>query len=335
MNRREFLTLGACAAAVKCLGDAVPEVDLTGLSVDDFRQAVATLEATKMTDVAGRAKALETVQKFIYAMKTGEVYEKFLAAGAKLPEEQVARAHEKHPVLWWYDHAFDKVLEEFKATEVKGDKPTVWYVYNMGVIVKTKTCAFSIDLCHRKATAFAPYLDFALVTHNHGDHFTMEYLSAMSKIKARIVSNFILSRDNYVAEERTLEFCGVKIHVTRANHNKHLPLAVNCYEIEFGGEKPFVLYHSGDACRSDQLKPKNPVDVFIGHCAVGLNFKTAFTTTMPAKLMLTTHHQELGHLGGRWRCIGFHEEPAKYRKQFEEMNAGDRIAMPVWGDRIV
>ena len=114
MNRREFLTLGACAAALKCFGDAVPEVDLTGLSVDDFRQAVATLEATKMTDVAGRAKALETVQKFIYAMKTGEVYEKFLAAGAKLPEEQVARAHEKHPVLWWYDHAFDKVLEELR-----------------------------------------------------------------------------------------------------------------------------------------------------------------------------------------------------------------------------
>ena len=37
MNRREFLTLGACAAAAKCMADAVPEVDLGSLTVDDFR----------------------------------------------------------------------------------------------------------------------------------------------------------------------------------------------------------------------------------------------------------------------------------------------------------
>lgn len=335
MNRREFLTLGACAAAAKCLADAVPEVGLAGLSVDDFRKAVATLEATKMTDVAGRAAALDVVQRHIYAMKTGAAYGQFVKGGVALSGDEVAKVHAAQPVLWWYDRAFGKVLAELKATEVKGDVPAAWYVYNMGLVVKTKACAFTIDLCHRRAAEIVPHVDFALVTHNHDDHYTTEFYQAMCRAKKPFVSNFALVWDGYVAEERTLELKGVKIRVTRADHNAHLPFAVNFYEIECGGEKPFVIFHSGDAHRSDQLKPKNPVDLFIGHCCVGLDFKTAFATTMPAKLMITAHHQELGHLGGRWRCIGFHEEPARYRKIFGEMNAGDRIAMPVWGDRLI
>ena len=43
--------------------------------------------------------------------------------------------------------------------------------------------------------------------------------------------------------------------------------------------------------------------------------------------------KELGHLGGRWRCVGFHEEPARILRELGEM--GLRAAMPVWGDRIV
>lgn len=335
MNRREFLTLGAAAVAAKCLADAVPEVDLAGLSVDDFRKAVGTLEKTNYADVAGRAEALETIQKYIYAMRTGRPYDEFSSAGLSLSASRVREYHDTYPVLWWYDRAFDKVLAELKATEVTGDTPAVWYVYNMGVVVKTRTCAFAVDLCHRKACEMIPYLDFALVSHNHNDHFLPDFLEGMSKADKPCFTNFDLRWDCYCAAEKTFEIKGVTVNVTRTDHNWALPNAVNCHEISCGGENPFVIFHAGDTQRAEQLRAKNPVDLFFGHCAIGFSFPEAFYTTMKAKRLMTVHHQELGHLGGCWRCVGFHEEPAFIRKQFEALGAGDRIGMPVWGDRII
>ena len=66
--------------------------------------------------------------------------------------------------------SFEKVFKETAETVV-GDVPAVWSVYNMGYIVKTRESLFSIDLVHRRDTEFAPMLDFALITHNHGDHW--------------------------------------------------------------------------------------------------------------------------------------------------------------------
>lgn len=266
-----------------------------------------------------------------------EPYNAFLRGGLALPAEEVAAIHAAYPPLKWYDHAFDKVLREFQETKVDGDIPAVWYVYNMGIVVKTAASAFSIDLCHRKAPHFAPFLDFALITHNHGDHFTQAFVSAMGRAKKPVMSNFILMWDSYSRLEReTKKFKNVTVTGIAADHNKHLPKAVTCFECRMpkrdGGE--FTLFHSGDCCRADHLAPsvKEP-DIYFGHCAIGLDFKTAWKTTMPAKLMVPLHHQELGHLGGPWRCVGFDQEPRHVIDALRPLGA--RVMMPVWGDRIV
>lgn len=333
MNRREFLSLGLTAAAGTCLAQASSVIPTKGFPPEDFQKAVATIESTKLTDVAARKEALAVLQSYIEAMKTGEAYEKFVQGGTRLSEDEVAAVHAKEPVLWWYDRAFDRVLEAVKTTKVEGDVPAVWYVYNMGVIVKTRSCTFSIDLCHRKAKEMTPYLDFALVTHNHQDHYQMEFVSALHRMHGPVITNFLLVKDWYVADERTLTFKDLKIHVRRGNHNRHLPFAVNCYEIECGGEKPYVIYHSGDCNNSSQLKPAvMEPDIFMGHCQVGLKFSKAWEVTK-AKMMLPMHHQELGHLGGPYKCVGFNDAPLKIREELEKM--GVACAIPVWGDRIV
>ena len=94
--------------------------------------------------------------------------------------------------------AFDKVMREVKETVVTGDAPAVWSVYNMGYVVKTREATFSIDLVHRRAGEFAPMLDFALVTHNHSDHWSRDLYAPMNGAGKTVVSNFL---DNYGAAD--------------------------------------------------------------------------------------------------------------------------------------
>ena len=92
------------------------------------------------------------------------------------------------------ERAFEKVMREAKETTVAGDVPAVWSVYNMGYIVKTRESLFSIDLVHRRDAEFASLLDFALITHNHGDHWRHGFYGAMDGAHKTVVSNF---KDNY------------------------------------------------------------------------------------------------------------------------------------------
>ena len=71
----------------------------------------------------------------------------------------------------------------------------------------------------------------------------------------------------------------------------------------------------------------------MGHCAINLDFLKAARETMPAKLFVTLHHQELGHIPGKYRCVAFEDEPLQRVRGLRE--AGFKAAMPVWGDRIV
>ena len=66
---------------------------------------------------------------------------------------------------------------EIEIVKVTG-RPAVWFIYNMGFVVKTAKSLFAIDLHHRRAELLAPKLDFALITHNHGDHYTERFYKA-------------------------------------------------------------------------------------------------------------------------------------------------------------
>ena len=338
MNRREFLMLGSCAAVAGC---ASTRPGALGASEDDvaaFREAVEFLESTGPEDYERRQDALAVAQRMIYAMKPADnPYRRMVAGGLSLSPDEVGDFHARYPALEWYDREFDRVLGEVRTAVVSPDRPAVWYVYNMGVIVKTARSTFSIDLCHRKAVAAEPLLDFALVTHNHGDHFTEAFLRAMDAAGKPVLSNFRLNWDWYCREdEKAFRIKDVSIRCTAADHNDHLPKAVTCYEVAIDrdpGLEPFVIFHSGDCCRSEQIRCTVPSpDLFLGHCAVGLSFPKAYGTTMKARRMVILHHQELGHLWGRWRCVGFHEEPARIMKELRALGA--HPVMPVWGDRL-
>lgn len=103
---------------------------------------------------------------------------------------------------------------------------------------------FSIDLHHRRAEDFAPFLDFALITHNHGDHYTERFKEAMDRVQRKPEVNNLFS--NYGVKDRSLggytrakrkvlQYGDVKVVTGLCDHNSHLIDNTTTFEIHIGG----------------------------------------------------------------------------------------------------
>ena len=252
------------------------------------------------------------------------------------PEDLLARV-EKFPVLKRLEAAFEKVFREARETTVADiDHPAVWYVYNMGLVVKTPKSLFSIDLHHRRAEEFAPLLDFALITHNHNDHYTERFKVAMDRGQHKpVVNNFF---DNYGVRDRkfggytrakskTFQYGDVKIITGLCDHNAYLIDYTTPFEVQIGD---FTLFHSGDCCRPAKLHVSRQPDIWVFHPRCGMDAAKGCQEAIHPKLAVIAHLQEMGHAKGRYRWT--------YRDGLDEKakleTAGFAARMPLWGDRL-
>ena len=161
-SRRDFL-LGGAAVAV---GAVVPPV----ATLADAQQPVPPVSVPVRRSEELESELIAKWDKATEAV-ANDVYEEYLLDG----NTRGLKALEANAL------AFEKVMREAKATVVTGDVPAIWSVYNMGYIVKTRESLFAIDLNHRRGTEFAPMLDFALITHNHRDHWRKDFYDAMTE----------------------------------------------------------------------------------------------------------------------------------------------------------
>ena len=230
------------------------------------------------------------------------------------------------------ESAFDEILEGVKTTAVT-DRPAVWMLYNMGIVVKTREACFGIDIVHRRAKELAPYFDFMLITHNHGDHCNEELYAAMNKSGKTVISNF---KDNYGVKnwkrdggftraKKTFKIKDVEVSTMLVDHNDYLIDYTTAFEIKVGD---FTLVHSGDCFSVDKINPAcaNP-DIWVVHPCCGIKTEEGGKKLNP-KLTAICHVCELGHKGWRvpWE-LGY-----KVKGWVEA--AGYKAAVPMWGERI-
>ena len=313
MNRREF-TKGCVAAA----------------SAMALRQAMGQRHApTGDLDLDARQSEID-----VLAPKDFMAY---WTQGLQMKPEDLSACVEKFPALKRLEAAFEKVFREAKDTVVTDiNRPAIWYVYNMGLVVKTPKTLFSIDLHHRRAEAFAPLLDFALITHNHGDHYTERFKVAMDRGQRKpVVNNFF---DNYGVRDRkfggytrakskTFQYGDVKIITGLCDHNSYLIDYTTPFEVQIGD---FTLYHSGDCCSHEKLHVSRQPDIWVFHPRCGMDATKGCQEAIHPKLAVIAHLQEMGHAKGRYRWT--------YRDGLDEKakleTAGFAARMPLWGDRL-
>ncbi len=230
--------------------------------------------------------------------------------------------------------AFENILQETDALEV-GDVPAVWSVSNMGYLVKTREAFFSIDLVHRRAAEIAPLLDFALITHNHGDHWRQDFYGAMNGAGKTVISNFL---DNYgVADwranggftraERLFTIKDVEIRTSLIDHNEYLIDFTTAFEIKVGD---FILYHSGDSGRGTEEKLGTVMgrpDLWLFFPGCGIDVARAVERVNPKRIVFG-HLWELGHKTGRLNA------PLIRNALCAARGKCDDVSFALWGDRI-
>jgi len=231
-------------------------------------------------------------------------------------ETDAASLNARYPALARLDGVLGQVIAEAKKTVVT-DRPAVWFVYNMGVIVRTREALFSIDLCHRRAQEYAKDIDFAIISHNHDDHFTRRFYFEMDKkLHKTVITNFA---DNYGAAynrgvcgfargEKTFKLKDVTIRTYESNHNHILHGFVMPVEVEYNG---YTILHVGDTFNLDELKPSRPPDLWIHHAYCWGLVTDRGVPNLKPKLTVVAHLQELHHRPGHARYTFADGEKAK------------------------
>ena len=234
------------------------------------------------------------------------------------------------------ESAFERVVREALETEIT-DTPAVWSVYNMGYLVKTRESFFSVDLIHRRAIELADRLDFALITHNHGDHCDLAVYKALNAAGKTVISNFLdnygATRDKaknpvgggFVMGEKTFRIKDVEIRTSLVDHNSYLVDFTTAFEIRVG---KWIMYHTGDCGVAGKLGTRwGRPDVWTFFPGCGVDVAEA-VTKVNARKVVFGHLWELGHNSHRLTAPLI---KSAFRKA-KGANADVNVAF--WGDRI-
>ncbi|MBP3564084.1 MAG: MBL fold metallo-hydrolase [Alistipes sp.] len=273
---------------------------------------------------AERRAAMNEMQKYADTF-THTLFNEYLGTTAGTEKEQ---ALEGWGLMQFYNMALEKLLQEIPATKVKKGQVVMWQLYNMGYVVKTDKQCFGIDLYHKHAEKLAPMIDFMLITHNHGDHYSKALVEKLERDGKAVYYNF---RDNGHKVKTGDDFTvgNISIKVTTVDHNATLKNFVNTYEVNCydAKGKDYVIFFTGDAHNYEQLNPTSKVNLFVPHLAVGLNMPKAVEKIAPTEVLMS-HILELGHSITKWRW--------SYEYGIAECEKLERrgVYLPVWGEMI-
>ena len=294
----------------------------------EFRKAVKTLMyKTNGHDITPkRMEAMESVQA-VFNRFTHTAWSDYLGESdpAKVAEL------ERTGIPYFLRNAFEKVRKEVATTKVKEGTVAIWLLYNMGYIVKTPTSTFGIDIYSRYAEDLLDMIDFVMITHAHGDHYTKEMAEGMTRRNKPVFANFDIAEANVtrVEDGKVYEVGDVKIRTTIGDHNAQLLNYVVAYEIDCGESTDnTILYHTGDSYNYTQLNPQQQVDIFIPHMAVSLDIQSYIDKFKPRHVFLS-HLHELGHSIEKWRWT-FHDA-----LDLKSRLRHDHIWIPCWGEKVV
>jgi len=94
------------------------------------------------------------------------------------PENLIPLTWKFSPLSSFFDFRIKKALKEIKTTKVDKNEIMLWYIYNMGVIIKSEEKTVGIDLgqewINPQIVQLADYVDLLIFSHPHPDHLSIK-----------------------------------------------------------------------------------------------------------------------------------------------------------------
>ncbi len=257
----------------------------------------------------------------------------------RMTDEEIADIRGKYAILDFVEDAFDRVLTGVKNDQVPPGQVYIYYVYNLGYVIKTPTLTIGLDICHRRGEELVPYLDLAVITHNHEDHCTQHFINAVNKAKKHLICNFhsgsaakLPYGPGYSKEPyRELHMPGLTIRTYESDHLTYQWFKYNM-PVEFDlktGDKECVIFSGGDSCDTMQLKCSKAPDIYIAHPRVGGDIIHG-ALLLGAKCTFISHLMELQH-----RTYHAFNYKVGYSEQKLLLTNHLIGAVPHWGDKYV
>lgn len=271
-----------------------------------------------------RMSLIADVQEFCDACSKA-YYETYYTTSQTLQSNKLA----ENTILHYYRGALDRVLDELSYTIVPQGKLVMWHLYNMGYIVKTPSHTFGIDIKHKAASELVPYLDFLLITHKHVDHYSDELNAAMRMAGKPVYSNFV-ENEYFINGKKSIKVVDdIDMVVGLGDHSTTLKNFCVCYQIDCGADTGHkIIYHVGDTYNATQLVKTKPIDIFIVHSGINMNFTQAMNKIAP-KYTLLSHVDELSHAIEDYRW--------PFEKAFlraDQLENSTIPYVPVWGEKL-
>lgn len=300
------------------------------ISVDEAIEAarrIWTMDSMQRTAPA-RLKELDRLQMAV-DMTSGEAYKRFFDNG---PDTDLFN---EAPALAVINAGIDRILADVPKATVKPGSIAVWYVYDIGHIVKTAGgTVFGIDVSAPRDDELAELCDFALVTHNHEDHASLRFLKAMQRkggfSRGKPVVSAFLYTPYCARRPQTYWFGDCTVETGISDHNPFWRDSMTPYKITCGSGKDAVsILHHGDGHDASQIAHFAPVDIAIVHVWPwdGHNGENTAKALKPDLLVLS-HAQELTHgFGpGRWSWRDCESEALR-------ATDAKHVICPIWGER--
>ena len=251
MRRKKLSVLMVIfAIAVSCQHSFYGKTNPGNTADEAVQEAVQTMNQFRKTSPLlldnQRLNFLNKFQTYSDSLEN-TTFKEYLASTGETPVQMENRI----PILYFYREAFDKVLDEVKNSKVKKGNALVWMLYNMGFVVKTPSGCFGIDIDHRLAEQLEPYLDFLCITHNHGDHYNVGLMEAMTNHGKPVLSNFYKKSVEYVSTAPArYKIVNFTIRTDLSDHlaNPDFPDFVTMFRLDCGEDAGnFSLLHCGDS----------------------------------------------------------------------------------------
>ncbi|MGF7078942.1 hypothetical protein [Mucilaginibacter sp. UYCu711] len=283
-----------------------------------FRQNPPAADGANFTTRWAKTKAFDTYG-FELSDKTWGDYHRYWKTDPLL----AAAMEKSYPVLYYLNKAVEQSVADIVSTKVTHGA-VIWKLYNMGYIVKTKDACFALDLNQRGSEQLVDMLDFAVVSHIHGDHNNTIFLDAMVAAGKKVYTPFY-KKGTLIDTTREFNFGGVNVRFTM---NKQADVPVIVAQINCGpSANNYTIYHIGDSRTLEELNPTRHINLFILHIENAINTGQSVARVKP-DVTIYDHVMELGHAVDKWRW--------SYQYTYNKIKGLDpaKSLILTWGERL-